>query len=129
MLPSEDGRQCALRILLACALAYTASEHYLSPNALPIGSVQPPLEALSVLILRAMLWITAIWLLFGLRTRVVAALGLALFYGFAILVPGVHMFSAQTAHSLFVVTVIALPLLLRGGGRYSLLQRGWSGAL
>jgi uncharacterized membrane protein YphA (DoxX/SURF4 family) len=121
---SFDGLQAGLRIMLSCCMAYSASEHFLTQMG-PEAPMMTPVQALLAGLLAGLLLLTALWLAFGLRTRVVALVGVALFAGKAILVPGLENVSNAAIGNMLLVCLLAAPLLLSGGGRFSLLRGGW----
>ncbi|EBA09008.1 hypothetical protein [Sagittula stellata] len=130
MAKSLDGLMCGLRISLAGALAYTASEHFIlppqSPDALLLQGAHAPLVAT---ILSGLLWLIAASLMFGVRTRMVAALGLTTYAAMALLLPGLDRMTAQPYLSAAIVACLALPVILAGGGDHSLVRGGWRAAL
>ena len=67
-------------------------------------------------------FIISIWLLFGIKTNIVAALGGILLVLPAMVIPEVG--SNALAIKLALATVLALPLALFGGGRYAVNDRG-----
>jgi len=77
------------------------------------------------LALRVLLAVIAIWLFFGVRTRVVALIGTTLFLAAHILPLGGGI-EPGLALGLGCVIALTLPLLAFGGGRFALLSRGWA---
>lgn len=113
------------RVLLAAVFAAHAIlgvDRVAEANLTGLGLLRDN-ELLS-LALRALLATIAIWLLFGIRTRVVALLGAVLFFSAQLLTQGFHP-SADARSVLIIVAIISLPLILRGGGRFAMLSRGW----
>ncbi len=66
-------------------------------------------------------FVISIWLLFGIKTNVVAALGGILLVLPAMILPEIG--GAPLATKLALATVFALPLAIFGGGRYALNDR------
>lgn len=121
-----DGLQCGNRIVLGCFLAWSASEFLLSTAGdAPRVLVPDPIVLMGGRFLASMMLVVSVWLAFGVRTRVMACLALGLFAGMALLMPGLERLSIQSLSSVGLFTVLALPLIFGGGGRYSLLRGGW----
>ena len=113
------------RVLLAAffgAHAILGVDRMANANLTGFGLLRDS-ELLS-LALRALLATIAVWLLFGIRTRVVALLGAVLLFAAYLLTQGIHQ-SADARIVLILVAVMSLPLILRGGGRFAMLTRGW----
>ena len=125
MTNSFDGLQCALRIMLSCVLGYTASEQILLGTGPDAAVYLPPVQSVFNAAIAGMLTLTALWLAFGFRTRMAAMIGAALFAGKVLLLPGFGNATDDAIGNLILVAILALPLMLSGGGRYSLLRGGW----
>ena len=76
------------------------------------------------LALRALLAMIAIWLAFGIRTRVVALLGATLFLSAHFFTLGFDM-GSDRALVLSIIAAMAAPLVLLGGGRFAMFSKGW----
>ncbi|MGR3367218.1 MAG: hypothetical protein ACU0CC_04505 [Sagittula sp.] len=130
MAKTLDGLMCGLRISLAGALAYTASEHILlSSQSHGVLSLNDTHTALAGTIMSGLLWVISVWLMFGVRTRIVAALGLTIYGAMALLLPGLDRLTAHSLLSVAIVAGLTLPVILAGGGHYSLVRGGWRVAL
>lgn len=82
-------------------------------------------EWAAVIVGSSLLMYAFIWLLFGLRTRVVTALGLALFAGQYAWFQSLGLQTGFGLGHLILSGVLALPLLFFGGGRFAIYRRGW----
>lgn len=121
-----DGLQCAVRIMLGCCLAFTATEHLmLTTGKNPVLLASDEMHLYAGWALSVLMVMTSIWLAFGYRTRVMALLGASLYGGMVVLLPGLPEVTSQTLVSVAVVAALALPLIFAGGGRFSLLRAGW----
>lgn len=122
--------QCALRIALAIFLGFTVVGEFFRTDPLQIGwYVSPRQVELSTAMICALLAAISIWLVFGVRTRVVALLGLALYVGLEVVRPGLHAASYETIMNSTFVVLLGLPLVLFGGGKFSMIRAGWRGAI
>ncbi|APZ54303.1 hypothetical protein [Salipiger abyssi] len=122
--------QCALRIVLAAILGYTVASEFFQTNAMQIGwYVSPRHVGLTAAVICALLFTVSIWLLFGVRTRVVALMGLALYLGLEIVHPGLSSADSQVLLSSAIVVLLGLPLIIFGGGKFSVVRAGWRGAI
>lgn len=75
--------------------------------------------------LNGLLLMVAIWLLLGIRTRVVAALGCVLLAAVT-MTGGFILGSEQVGPILLIVAIsLSIPLLVFGGGRWALYSGGW----
>ncbi|WP_425074727.1 hypothetical protein [Sagittula sp. S175] len=121
-----DGLQCGFRILLSCFLAYTAVEFLMmTAGETPRLVVTHPGHQWAGKMLAALMILTALWMAFGVHTRVMALLGTALFAGMALLLPGLERLTMHSVLSVGLFATLALPLICAGGGRFSLLRGGW----
>ncbi|SLN39446.1 hypothetical protein ROJ8625_01848 [Roseivivax jejudonensis] len=117
--------QCVIRIALAACLAYAVIETMsagagVADRILPFAGV-----SIAAALLAGLMSVVAIWLAFGVRTRVVALLGLALYTGHLVALPGFTTVGTDEIVQLAVVAALALPLIVFGGGRYSMVRAGW----
>ncbi len=91
----------------------------------PVSAI-PELAAAA---LSSLLAIVCVWLAFGVRTRVMALLGLALYLGLALLVPGLQALNPVRLMELTFVVLLALPLIAFGGGRFCVYRGGWQNVI
>ncbi|MFZ5961764.1 hypothetical protein ACOXXX_02335 [Thalassococcus sp. BH17M4-6] len=77
----------------------------------------------------SLLTVVSLWLAFGVRTRVMALLGIALYIGLDGLVPGFENLSTYALIELVVAVSLALPLIAYGGGRYCTYRGGWQNVI
>jgi uncharacterized membrane protein YphA (DoxX/SURF4 family) len=77
----------------------------------------------------SLFFLIAIWLTFGIRTRVMAALGAALVLAFHFAVAHEPLRLDQTALLTLFTVIMAMPLIVWGGGRFSLWRGGWGNLL
>ena len=77
---------------------------------------------LALSVIAGLVCIFAIWMLFGIRTRVAALAALVLWTGWHALGRGIQ----DQTMMLVILAVLCLPLILRGGGTHALYRRGWS---
>lgn len=97
-----------------------------SSDPMQIGwYVYPQHVGLAASALCVLLTTVSVWLVFGVRTRVVALLGLALFIGLEVVHPGLNATSPDALMNSAYVALLGLPLVLFGGGRFSMIQAGW----
>jgi len=73
----------------------------------------------------ALLIVIGIWLLFGIRSRVVALAGVLLYSGFTIISHHHGLGLGSRFADLAVVGFLALPLITSGGGFACLYRAGW----
>jgi len=83
-------------------------------------------EWAAVTLLCSIILFAAVWLLFGVRTRVVALLGTLLSAGLVYWFAGFGIGSRFQLYLLLAACIATLPLLALGGGRFALYRRGWS---
>ncbi|MCR8547087.1 hypothetical protein M4578_04560 [Salipiger sp. P9] len=122
--------QCALRVALAAILGYTVAGEFFRTDAMQIGwYISPRHVGLTTALLCTLLATVSIWLLFGVRTRIVALMGLALYIGLEVVNPGLNQASTDTLLNSAFVVLLALPLVIFGGGKFSMLRAGWRGAI
>lgn len=77
-------------------------------------------------VIGGLICIFAIWMLFGVRTRIAALASLVLWSGWTSLVgPQAN----QQVALLMVIAVLCLPLIIAGGGANALYRKGWSGLI
>lgn len=125
-----DGVKFAVRFALAACLAFTAIEHVvLTSSAYYTLAAETTFRAVIGIAMATLLGTIATYLVLGIRTRVVATLGLILFVAMVLILPGLHQFDVNAAQRIVVVLLLSAPLIIRGGGRFSLVQGGWHGAL
>lgn len=74
----------------------------------------------------ALLLAISIWIAFGIYTRVMTVLGGALFAGFFFILGGRTLFTVEGDLLGVLLIFASLPLLVFGGGSYSMLKKGWS---
>ncbi|SEL58843.1 hypothetical protein SAMN05444413_11183 [Roseivivax marinus] len=118
------------RLLLATALFYAVTETLSSTSLFDPGyTLTGPRLTLGAAALSGLMTVVAIWLVFGIRTRVVATLGTALYVGHITMLPGFGAVDATILAELALVGAIALPSILFGGGRFSMVRAGWSNVI
>ncbi len=83
-----------------------------------------PWRSTAHMIADSLLIVIGIWLAFGIRSRVVAALGVLLFIMPYLLESHLVVLPRETA-TMIAAILLAIPVLLCGGGRHALLRRGW----
>ncbi|MGB8622286.1 MAG: hypothetical protein WCD16_05660 [Paracoccaceae bacterium] len=121
--------QFLFRICFAAMLGYQAAAMLILPALVYHGqSYQAVVDELpyATIALNALLLIISIWLLFGIRTRVVAVLGVALFT--TLVLTGRSNVLLDLDGKIVVVAIfsLALPLVAFGGGRWRLYPKdGW----
>lgn len=79
----------------------------------------------AIIVLCALILSTAVWLLVGIRSRVVAMLGVALLCGLTLWFDAMEIQTVYGAWLAVAATATAVPLVLRGGGQFALYRRGW----
>lgn len=120
--------QCTCRLALAGTLGYTVvGEFFQSQETLVGWFISPRNVGLSTALICALLATVSIWLFFGVRTRVVALAGIMLYLGLSIVQPGLGSSDMETMRSSTLVVLLALPLVVFGGGKISLLRESWRG--
>ena len=83
------------------------------------------IEWTGVIVLSALLMFIAIWLIFGLRSRVVATMGLVIFAGQLAWFHTLGLHSGYCSWHLIISAALALPLWILGGGPFAISRRGW----
>ncbi|WP_071675136.1 hypothetical protein [Nioella nitratireducens] len=83
-------------------------------------------EWMGVTVLCALIQFAAVWLMFGLRSRVVALLGLVLMIGLLLWFEALGVQTSYGSLQVVASAVLALPLFFLGGGRFALYRRGWA---
>lgn len=81
------------------------------------------------MVVGGLFFLIAIWLAFGIRTRVMAALAAALVLAFHFAVAYEPLRLDHTARLTLFTVAMAVPLILWGGGRFSLWRGGWRNLL
>lgn len=104
-----------LRVALAAALGRAASR---------IVVADAPFS-MSAVVLGALMVVAAIWLLCGVRTRIVTLLAVALYTGYALMLPPAEAGRPGTIAGLAIVAALALPLVAVGGARIGRSRSGW----
>ncbi len=114
--------QCALRILLALLLGYTVALEIFTNDPVFTGTldvrIPEPLVALTCAILASI----SIWLILGVATRTVALIGFAIYLWHELLLPDFAVLDLEATQRLVVVALLALPLVIFGGGRFSVIS-------
>lgn len=121
--------QLMLRVGLGSVVGYAALLKFSIASA-QASTGWPASAGTSPVLLHALMAMAAIWLIFGVRTRIVALLGL-LFYAALWRLESQNGADGLLGYlvPLQVVVVLALPLILLGGGRFSLYRAGWRNLL
>ena len=119
-----DWLRLAFRICLSATLMFEAIIGllpHLAPTNLPM--VVAGLDDLFYhnVAFGVLYFVISVWLLFGIKTNIVAALGGILLVLPAMVVPEIG--GATLAVKLALSTVFALPLAIFGGGRFSISDR------
>ena len=123
--------QCTFRLAFAFLLANQALSTLVVPALSAEASTggesayQAPLEFAQFVAINALLFVISIWVAFGIRTRLVAAIGLVMYMGYT-LAHG-SMEADNLGIGIFVAFGLALPLIVAGGGAFSMYRKGWSG--
>ncbi|MDQ1848241.1 hypothetical protein Q9299_08065 [Gemmobacter fulvus] len=123
--------QCALRLVLAAVFGAQG----LSQVSILVAQAGTPLDPFigisgSLLVaLNAVLVTIAIWLVFGVRTRVVTLIGLTLYLAAMFLHLRASLVAEVAMAEVLAVVLMALPLILLGGGRFALYRAGWKEVL
>ena len=117
----------ACRMLLAFSfLVFALDGISLSDQARQHGTAGlHDIEWFAVITLSGLLMFVFIWLLFGLRTRVVSALGIVLFAGQFFWFRSLGLHTSYGVGHLAVSGILSLPLLFLGGGPFAIYRRGW----
>lgn len=82
-------------------------------------------EWIEVTILSALMMSISIWLVIGLRSRMVALLGLVIFAGLHLWFSALGLQTTYGVWHLAISSALAAPLLVLGGGRFAIYRRGW----
>lgn len=133
--PVMSAVLCTYRTLLGALLMVVALGNTLVPLGLrAAGRAHPVAELAAVdaglkLSACALLATIGLWLLFGIRTRVVASLGAALAAGLALALPEATVAGADPLRGVLAALVLACPLVVFGGGRWSAYRKGWRGVI
>ncbi|MBE9635439.1 hypothetical protein [Salipiger mangrovisoli] len=111
--------QCALRVTLALIFGHTiALDIFVNDPAL-IGAFEVRLPGLIPSLFCIALASIAIWLILGVGTRSFAVLGAALYTVHEVILRGQLLPDPQIVQSSLLVAILALPLIIFGGGRFS----------
>lgn len=132
---SNRGFPCVqflFRLALAATFAIQAATVLIVPSfTAEAASIFSSINTANIadVLSNALLLIVSIWLFFGVRTRVVALLGGALFV--ALLMTERLAIVETDAGRVLTVAVLslALPLVVFGGGRFAVYARGWRNVL
>ena len=120
--------QCAIRLILSAALGAAILERLFELRDLGTGWYIAQRHVASVeAAYLALLAIVAVWLVLGVRTRVVALLGLVLFAGARIVLPGISELNEAALVQVGLFACACVPLLRFGGGRFAMIRGGWRG--
>jgi uncharacterized membrane protein YphA (DoxX/SURF4 family) len=122
--------QCGCRLGLGMFLFTEAAATLLSPNLAAnahAGFSQDP--SFISIVLHGLLLTISIWLVFGVRTRVVALLGAMLYLAYALYSKSVALVPDDVSVQVLLVAILAAPLVAFGGGQYSLYKKGWQNIL
>ncbi|QDC09577.1 hypothetical protein FHY55_10125 [Oceanicola sp. D3] len=122
--------QCAFRLAFAFLLANQSLSTLVVPSLAAEASTgtsefRAPIETAQFIAVNALLIVIAIWVAFGIRTRLVAAIGLTIYTGYTLSNGGFE--ADNLGIGIFVAFGLALPLIVAGGGAYALYRKGWSG--
>ncbi|MCO6382039.1 MAG: hypothetical protein JXQ91_03330 [Vannielia sp.] len=122
--------QCTFRLAFAFLLANQALSTLVVPSIAAEASTgttqfRAPIETAQFIAVNALLIVIAIWVAFGIRTRLVSAIGLTLYTGYT-LASGSYE-ADNLGIGIFVALGLALPLIVAGGGAYAMYRKGWSG--
>ncbi|SIN91167.1 hypothetical protein [Vannielia litorea] len=122
--------QCAFRLAFAYILANQALSTLVVPSlaaeaSTGVSAFRAPVETFQFIAVNALLIVIAIWVAFGIRTRLVTAIGLVIYAGYTISSGGLE--ADNLGIGIFVAFGLALPLLAAGGGAFALYRKGWSG--
>lgn len=118
--------QLGFRFIAALLISYNAflglfgiTSHGLDPHMSAILPVaDDAVHALLVLI--------SVWLILGIRTRMMATFGLVLLAAYTFASSSPLSLRGPEALSLVLLAATAIPLMLYGGGRIALRNGGWS---
>lgn len=114
--------------LLLCRLAVAALTAALALlGAAQAIAGQGPMPAL--LVMPALLATAAVWLLFGIRTRVVVLVAVGLGLGYAFLANPAQEAARGPQVMAILLFGLAVPLVLHGGGSLCMLRKGWADML
>ncbi len=113
--------QCALRLSFAILLGHTVALEIFTSDPTLTGAFAVRLPEFGTSIICVVLASISIWLILGIGTRTVALAGAAIYLAHEALVPGFNLFDLQAAQSCLLVASLALPLVIFGGGRFSVI--------
>ncbi|MGR3570767.1 hypothetical protein [Brevirhabdus sp.] len=123
----------ACRFFLAAIFAMQAIDGLLLPSmtATAHGRIGflPHVPHFAQSALFGLLLTISIWLLFGVRSRVVALLGIVLSIGYATQISDASAHFDILFAELGLIAALGLPLIAFGGGRWAIYQRGWGNLL
>ena len=130
MRPLTPLVQCIFRLAFAFLLANQSLSALIVPMIAAEASTgatgyQTPIDFTQFVAIHALPIVIAIWIAFGVRTRLVTALGLALYTGYTLATHSPE--TGAIGLGLFIAFGLALPLIAAGGGSYSIYRKGWSG--
>lgn len=111
--------QCALRVAFALILGQLVTQEIFTSDPTLIGAIAVRAPGPATSILCIVLAVFSIWLILGVGTRAVALIGLGLYVGHELLIPGLDVFNSQAALGCALAAGLALPLVFFGGGRFS----------
>lgn len=122
--------QCAFRLSFAFLLANQALSTLVVPTFAAQASswqmgFRAPVETAQFIAVNALLIVIAIWVAFGIRTRLVTSIGLVIYAGYTLTSGGYE--ADNLGIGVLVAFGLALPLIVAGGGAYSMYRKGWSG--
>ncbi|MBS8227408.1 hypothetical protein [Vannielia litorea] len=122
--------QCVFRLAFAFLLANQSLSTLVVPSIAAEASTgtsefRAPIETAQFIAVNALLIVIAIWIAFGIRTRLVAAIGLTIYTGYTLASGGFE--ADNLGIGVIVAFGLALPLIVAGGGAYSMYRKGWSG--
>lgn len=124
MIEIRPATQLVLRLVLGIALVVEAIHQSTIFVIRADSGMMPAMPGIAFAVLHALMLVAAIWVLFGIRTRIVALIGLACLYADSLIIPLVPGFPERKV--LFAVAILAaVPLIFFGGGRFSLYRAGW----
>ncbi|MCT4369998.1 hypothetical protein CLG85_006485 [Yangia mangrovi] len=114
--------QCALRILFALLLGHTVALEIFTDDPVLTGALDVRMPGPLAALICAVLASISIWLILGVATRTVALSGFAIYLCHELLLPDFTVFDLETAQRVIVVALLALPLVIFGGGRFSVIS-------
>lgn len=111
--------QCALRIILASILGHTVALHIFTNDPALIGAFAVTMPGLATSLFCVTLSSIGIWLILGVATRTVALVGFALYFAHDFVLPSHDALAHMPTLGSALVALLALPLIIFGGGRFS----------